>query len=330
VLLALLARPSERRRAQAAVVMIEHEKTGGAAVEGNLSPPGSHRSANAVLREMLHVANDRTRPLVPAELAEALRRAFARSAEAGVTVPFELGAAAPLLAKALTGDAAAFAPVAVDGGHELPVDPEDDDELEVASKELAEHLVEVREDDPVLERSGPFVVRTMCDYKWRYGDRHLGSWTSSELDEYLLDYFPRKVSADDELVADAPTCVVAFLTMLDDHGALQGAPLEALCAHLQAATEAFRRAASDRRRWGPAKSAVMGMVADGVDPEDPAAVKAWIAGQDTRADPSGPGPRRLAPTGATSPARSQPRGRAPAGARAKRKSARAARRRNRR
>jgi len=56
----------------------------------------------------------------------------------------------------------------------------------------------------------------------------LGSWTTADLDEYLLDYFPRKVCADDELVRDAPACVVAFLTMLNDHDALDGATFRSL------------------------------------------------------------------------------------------------------
>jgi hypothetical protein len=141
--------------------------------------------------------------LSPGELREAL----ARSAEAGVRVSFDLGVAVPILARAVTDDAAAFAPAVVDGGHELPVAPGDDDEFVAASEELAEHLGEVCNGDAVIERSGPFVATTMLDYKWRYGDRRLGSWTTADLDEYLLDYFPHKVSGDRRLVVDTPSCV---------------------------------------------------------------------------------------------------------------------------
>ena len=332
VLVALLRRPAAHQ-VQAAMVIVEHEKTGGAAVGGSLSPPGSPRSLRRALAKMAGVvAGGRSSVVSPGDLTEALRRAFARSAEAGLAVPFDLGMAAPILARALTGDAGAFAPVVVNGSHELPLDPEDDEELDAATEELARHLVEVNEGDPVVERSGPFVAQTMCDYKWRYGDRRLGSWTTADLDEYLLDYFPRKVCADDELVRDAPPCAVAFLTMLDDHDALEGASVRSLGAHVEAITEQFRRAVSDRRRWGPAKSAMTAMLDDGVDPEDEDAVAEWIDAVNAGADLWGAGPRRWS-EGATPPHGGPRSGGRAAGRRSRakqRKTARAARRRNRR
>ncbi len=332
VLVALLRRPGARQ-VQAAVVIVEHEESGGAAVGGSLSPPGSPRSLRRALAKMAGALGEGWgSSLSPGDLTEALRRAFARSAEAGLAVPFDLGVAAPILARALTGDAAAFAPVMVNGSHELPLDPEDDEGLDAASEELARHLVEVNEGDPVVERSGPFVAQTMCDYKWRYGDRRLGSWTTADLDEYLLDYFPRKVCADDELVRDAPGCVVAFLTMLDDHDALDGASLRSLGAHVETITEQFRRAVSDRRRWDPAKSAMTAMLDDGVDPEDEDAVAEWIDAGNAGGDLWGAGPRRRSEGAAPTHDGSRGGGRA-AGRRARakqRKTARAARRRNRR
>jgi hypothetical protein len=329
VLMAMLARASSRQ-VQVAVVMVEHDETDGAAVGGDLSPPGKRRVFAKFLREMEGATGTQGSPLSPTALTEALRGAFSRSAEAGLAVPFDLGVAAPVLARALTGDPGAFAPVAVDGGHELPLDPEDDDEFELASEELAGHLFEVCAGDPVVERSGPFVAGTMLDYKWRYGDRRLGAWTTEDLDEYLLGYFPRKVSADHELVADTPACVVAFLTMLDDHGALQGPPLQVLGAHVEAMNARFRRAAEDRRRWGPAKSAMMAMLAEGVDPDDPGAVADWIDAVNARPGLLGPEASQWA-SGGPRPHYGPCHG-TPSAARAKqqRKTARAARRRNRR
>lgn len=330
VLVALLTR-STVRQVQAAVVIIEHEETNGAAVGGNLSPPGKRRELERFLAEIESTSGKRGRSLSTGEFADALRSAFARSAEAGLAVPFDLAIAMPIIARALTGDPGAFAPVAVNGGHELLVDPEDDDEFEAASEELACHLVEVNEGDPTIERSGAFVVSTMLDYKWRYGDRLLRSWTRTDLDDYLLDYFPRKVSADPELVADTPACVVAFLTMLDDHGALEGASLRSLGAHVEANTKRFHRAASDRRKWGPAKSAMMAMLDDGLDPEDEDAVTQWIDGVHARtalsgADFSGWGGGNPRPDGGSRRDRTTP-----SAVRAKqRKAQRAARRRNRR
>ncbi len=327
VLAALLRRPGEDQ-VQAALVIVEHDQTGGAAVGGSLSPPGRLRS----LRRVVHkIAGDGGCDMSPGELREALAAALARSVEAGVRVSFDLGVAVPILARAVTGDAAGFAPVVVEGGHELRVAPGDDDEFEAASEELAEHLAEVCDGDSVIGRSGAFVVTTMLDYKWRYGDRRLGSWTTEDLDEYLLDYFPRKVSADSDLVVDTPRCVVAFLAMLDDHGALQGQSLEVLDAYVEAVSEDFRAAVQDRPRWGPAKSTMMMMLEAGFDPEDPGAVQDWIDA--VNAGPVGLDGDRLRVPRAGGRSLDGPGrlGRTPSAARAKqRKAARAARRRNRR
>jgi hypothetical protein len=307
------------RQVQGAVVIIEREATGGAAVDAKFSPPGPRRTMDRFLRDTRRTLGSDCRSLIPEELAVALGEALARSAEISVGMPFELAAAAPILARALTGDPAAFAPVAVEGSHELAVDPEDDEEFEAASQELAEHLVEVCDGDPVVERSGGFVATTMLDYKWRYGDCRLGSWTPDDIDEYLLDYFPRKVSADRELVRDTPACVAAFLTMLAHHGALEGASLESLCAHVEATSAEFRRAARDQTRWGPAKSAMTAMLDAGVAPDDPEAVAAWIdVVNGDRFVPEPGGFRRSGRRGSNADRAKQ------------RKAARAARRRNRR
>ena len=326
MLAALLRRPGADQ-VQAALVIVEHDETGGAAIGGSVSSPGRLPSLGGVLRK---ITGDGGSSVSSRELREALACALARSAEAGVRVSFDLCAAVPILARALTGDAAAFAPVVVDGGHELPVAPGDYDEFEAASEELAGHLGEVCVGDAVIERSGPFVVTTMLDYKWHYGDRRLGSWTTADLDDYLLDYFPRKVSGGDGLVVDTPSCVAAFLAMLDHHGALQGQSLEVLGAHVEALREEFAAAAEDRRRWGLAKSTMMMMLDAGVDPEDPDSVQDWIDAVN-----AGPllfdGDRLRSPRGdgrfLDGPARV---GRTQRAARTKqRKAARAARRRNR-
>ena len=332
ILVAILHRAATRE-VQAAIVIVEDEEAGGAVVDGRLSPPAPRRSLGTALRKLDGALEARGTSISPVDLTEALRSAFARSAEVGRSASFELAVTAPILSRALTGDPTAFAPVVVRGSHQLPVDPEDDEEFEAASEELAEHLFDVNEGDPVVERAGPFVAATMLNYKWHCGDGRLGSWTTADLDGYLLDYFPRKVSARDQTVRDTPGCVVAFLTMLDDHGALEGPPLEVLAAYVKTATKEFRHAAADRRRWGPAKSTVMAMLADGVDPGDEEAASAWIDAFNvaTRLSLAGPVPWAEAGAhGQVGVGRSPGGGRTTSAARAKqRKAQRAARRRNR-
>jgi hypothetical protein len=122
--------------------------------------------------------------------------------------------------------------------------------------------------------------RRCCNYKSGYDDGRLGRWTHANPAEYLLDYFPRKVSVDEETLGAVLECVRAFLGFLDARGSLRGEPLEPL-EQLEEACEALRdeflQRARDSTGWGPAKSIVMQMLAEGVDPSAPGALDAWMA-----------------------------------------------------
>ena len=121
-----------------------------------------------------------------------------------------------------------------------------------------------------------FVASTMLQWKGGYDDGRLGRWTRADLAEYLLDYFPRKVSVDQETLHAVPECVRAFLGFLDARGSLSGAPLEQLEQTCEALREDFEGCARDGSRWGLAKSLVMRMQAEGIDPDAPEALDAFI------------------------------------------------------
>ena len=281
----IIGRP-RTRRLQVAMLGIELEETGGALVECVLTPPVPAAEARSILAEAL--AGDGAPESIGIEaLAARVASAAQRARDLGVALGPEAALALPILARALTGDPAGLPrpesiPPWEDDDPELMVDAEEDESgFHAVIDRLLTELEEWAQascppDGPAL-RSGHLIASTMLEWKGGYGDGRLGRWTAADLAEFLLDYFPRKVSVDEEAVADVVDCVVAFLRFLDQRESLSGEPLDVLEEACDELREEFLAAERDPASWGLAKSMFMQMYADGLDPEDPAAVEDWIA-----------------------------------------------------
>ncbi len=341
LLVVVLGRP-RTRRVQVAMLGIELEETGGALVECVLTPPLPAAEARSMLAEAL--AGGGTPEAIGIEsLAARVATAAQRARDLGVALGPEAALAMPVLARALTGD-----PAGLPRPETIPPWEEDDPELivdaaedESGFHELIDRLLGELEEWAKASctaggpawRSGDFVASTMLEWKGGYGDGHLGRWTRVDLAEFLLDYFPRKVSVHAETVADVVDCVISFLRFLDRRESLSGEPLDVLEEGCDELREEFLAAEADPGSWGLAKSMFMRMYAEGVDPEDAAAVEGWIADFNER-----PRAERDAVIGGAADrmlARSAPPGGSPDPKRPKksaerRKSQRAARKRNRR
>jgi hypothetical protein len=107
-------------------------------------------------------------------------------------------------------------------------------------------------DCPVV-RSGPFVVYSMLEWKAIYGDGRLDHWTVGNVHSYLLEHFPRKVSADRGLLGDTPSCVRDFVYFMSDRGTLAGEDSGVLADAAEEVFDEFLAASRDRRNWGLAK-----------------------------------------------------------------------------
>jgi hypothetical protein len=107
-------------------------------------------------------------------------------------------------------------------------------------------------------------------------DGRLGRWTRADPAESLLDYFPRKVSVDDETLGAVPDCVRAFLGWLEERGSLTGEPLEQPERALGELRDEFDQRAHDNSQWGLANPSSWQMQADGVDACAPGALDTWI------------------------------------------------------
>jgi hypothetical protein len=324
---------------QAALVELEHWDCGPVVVAGMLTEPAPEGEAGALL-EALAGEPEAVRP---GELSATLEGALDHMAAHDLAVPGELCSIMPLLARALTGNAAGLGEL----HYELPdagledapatepyvVDAaEDEDGFFAAVEELRDRFevyakTSITPPSPVWE-AGDFVVSSMLEWKGGYGDGRLVHWTRGAIAEYLLEFFPRKVAADAFLIERTPACAAAFVEFLAADQLLVGDPVEALCGFCAELQPEFEAVCRDSGNWGLAKSIAMQMITDGVDPADERAVAEWMADFNTRAredrdrvvGPALDGMSSARPSRARRPA---------AARRAKNKQARAARKRNR-
>jgi len=258
-----LARPGDSRE-QTAMVVVEHEETGGALVEGFLGEPEAPSEAARLREQIIGKAPE---PLVreepsAGEVRAALIAAAERTRELDLQVDFELVSWLPLLSLAVTGDSQALGHLTADEPLELPdmlyVDPDDADGFEAMADEILsdfdeEVLAAVDEDSP-LARSGSFVARAMLEFKWGYKDGLLAHWTAAEVEEFLLDHAPRKLSQPGDEAEDNPDCVIALLEFFDEVGGLEGDTLGTLIRVTESLrSEAARAARSPDGAAGPSQ-----------------------------------------------------------------------------
>ncbi|GAA2709476.1 hypothetical protein ACFY2R_01600 [Micromonospora olivasterospora] len=124
-----------------------------------------------------------------------------------------------------------------------------------------------------------FVVAELLEHRWSDGDGLLGRWQPEDLEEALLDWFPRKVTLPpDEWAAVLPT-VGAFVDFLfeQDLADRHCAERQLLHGFLDKIAAPFEDAMADQTRYGLAKFWAMRMLAEGVDPTDQVAAERFIA-----------------------------------------------------
>jgi hypothetical protein len=115
------------------------------------------------------------------------------------------------------------------------------------------------------------------EWKFGYGDGHLGRWTTSDIAEFLFSWCPRKLSVSQADTVTIPGSIAAFTDYLAAERLL--APGSASAAGLRAAAtsaaDEFVTAMGDPANFGMAKSIFLGALAAGVDPNDPAQLDDW-------------------------------------------------------
>ncbi len=152
-------------------------------------------------------------------------------------------------------------------------DVDDEDEFFATSKELV-----VQFEARLTERGQSLDLTSdadlMLNWKWGYADGDLAWWRTGHLDELLLEWYPRKVSAPPDLVDITLPSVAAFLAFLDEEGLLSSAsdPIEVLQRHISGMSDVFAAAMADTSKFGMAKS-LFGAVGPDVDASDPSSLE---------------------------------------------------------
>lgn len=142
--------------------------------------------------------------------------------------------------------------------------PDDDDDDRFAS--WRDKIVNAFErvipaDEPEID---PGDLGLLLDWKRSYGDARFDCWRRSDLEEFLLDWCPAKLSATAEQVRSLPRSVALAAGFLADQGLLKAGsePLEALVRHAIGLQDAFMTAMDDPANFGMAKSLFAGVDLD--------------------------------------------------------------------
>lgn len=124
-----------------------------------------------------------------------------------------------------------------------------------------------------------FVLESLLDYRWADGDGLLGRWQPEDLEEALLEWFPRQVTLSPEQWAGVIPTVCAFVDFLFDQDLADRRCADRHLLHvaLDKFAAPFADAMADQSRYGLAKFWASRMLHEGVDPTDQAAAEGFIA-----------------------------------------------------
>jgi hypothetical protein len=121
-----------------------------------------------------------------------------------------------------------------------------------------------------------WVVEQLLEFRWNFFDGNLTTWTAEEVRTLLFDLYPAQSTLDASELPDVIDGFSGFLRYLGDVGLAARADVERLAVLLERSAEEFEAAMADESRYSTGKRLVMGLLADGVDLADDAAVTAWM------------------------------------------------------
>jgi len=126
-------------------------------------------------------------------------------------------------------------------------------------------------------QSAGFVCEALLRYKLDYAGGDVEDLTAGDVEEFLLDHFPRKLTAEEETIQRTPEVLRAFVTWLRQAGVLSAQVANAAVRRITASEARFYQYAADRSRFGLAKSLATMMHERGIDITDDEQVRGFIA-----------------------------------------------------
>ncbi|UKD59931.1 hypothetical protein L3Q65_42320 [Amycolatopsis sp. FU40] len=151
-------------------------------------------------------------------------------------------------------------------------EPEDADEFEAVKALL------IRRCAADFGRLDPLVAESALNFRQQSIDGRLGYWTAALVEEFLLSYTPRTLSADPDDAGHVPEDLRLFLRWLHANGLADptGDPLTDLDAAVTKASSGFLAAMADERNFGVAKFWVTNALRRGLDPTDNAVMERFL------------------------------------------------------
>ncbi len=127
-----------------------------------------------------------------------------------------------------------------------------------------------------------YLASLIVDYRFDYTDGDPLRWSPIAVELFLLDWFPRKVTVDDDEAALVPDVLRRFVRYAARQKRLSADVIAETLEAIDEFEPQFLDAIGDSSRYGQAKSIVAAMSRDGIDLTDERAVGAWIAGFNAR------------------------------------------------
>jgi hypothetical protein len=126
-----------------------------------------------------------------------------------------------------------------------------------------------------VRKHAEFMVGVFLEYMWDYKGVSLERLRPTRVSDILLDYFPRKITADSDFYESAPAVLTVFFRWLGQTGRVADA--ESLCDKVNDVAKEMLACSQDPLNWGPAKSLFMQAKSEGVDVTDDKAMKRYTA-----------------------------------------------------
>lgn len=117
-------------------------------------------------------------------------------------------------------------------------------------------------------------VGTFLEWRYQYSNGDLGSFTRGDVEEYLLEWCPRKLSYPPDAWLGVVEAVRSWLLFVYETGKWDGPPVTPLLRVLDEITPDFLGAMSEPTNFGLAKGLFTHEVFADVDMEDPASLQA--------------------------------------------------------
>jgi hypothetical protein len=158
-----------------------------------------------------------------------------------------------------------------------PAPPEPADPARLLRSFLASrHAAGLDHADPEAEASLQYAVRLIVEFSQDSPDADPLRWSPAVVGLFLLDWVHRRAVLDDSDVATLPRVLRAWAAWAAEQRELPAAAAAATGEAIELLTPELVRLHSTGERRGEAATAMDRLLADGVDPDDENALRAWL------------------------------------------------------